>query len=78
MGEVQAAGDWAAGRIKMPIAQKKILDCHALAKELDRKEDIAACHAIGQAPDRGIILPDERVEVFKLDPLHIYFFKRRS
>ena len=46
---VQAAGDWAAGRIKMPIAQRKILDCHALAKELDRKEDIAACHAIGQA-----------------------------
>lgn len=46
---VLAARDWAAGRIKMRIAQRKILDCHALAKKLNCKEDIAICHAIGQA-----------------------------
>lgn len=44
-----AAQDWAAGRIKMPLAQRKILDCHALAKELTEKADTAACHAVGQA-----------------------------
>ena len=26
---------------------RKILDCHAFAKEIDNKEDIAICHAIG-------------------------------
>lgn len=46
---VLAARDWAAGRIKMRTAQRKILDCHELAKELECKEDIAICHAIGQA-----------------------------
>ena len=46
---LEAAKDWAAGRIKMRIAQRKILDCHAFAKEIDCKEDIAMCHAIGQA-----------------------------
>ena len=25
------------------------MDCHAFAKEIDKKEDIAICHAIGQA-----------------------------
>lgn len=40
---------WAAGAVKMRFAQRKILDCHALAKELDSPEDIAVCHAIGQA-----------------------------
>ena len=49
MEALEAARDWAAGRIKMPLAQRKILDCHALAKELDSKEDIALCHAVGQA-----------------------------
>lgn len=44
-----AAQDWAAGKIKMRWAQRKILDCHAFAKEIDPKEDIAICHAIGQA-----------------------------
>ena len=44
-----AAWDWASGRIKMREAQRKILDCHAFAKELEQKEDIALCHAIGQA-----------------------------
>lgn len=33
----------------MRLAQRKILDCHAFAKEIDCKEDIAICHAIGQA-----------------------------
>ena len=46
---LESARDWAAGRIKMPLAQRKVLDCHAFAKELDSKEDIALCHAIGQA-----------------------------
>lgn len=46
---VLAAKDWAAGRMKMRAAQRKILDCHAFAKEIDSKEDIATCHAIGQA-----------------------------
>lgn len=44
-----AARDWAAGNVKMPYAQRKILDCHALAKEITSKEDIALCHAVGQA-----------------------------
>lgn len=44
-----AAQDWAAGKVKMRWAQRKILDCHAFAKEIDKKEDIAICHAIGQA-----------------------------
>ena len=46
---LQAARDWASGRIKMPLARRKILDCHAFAKEINCKEDIAACHAVGQA-----------------------------
>ncbi|MDD7718238.1 MAG: hypothetical protein PUJ11_01870 [Eubacteriaceae bacterium] len=46
---LEAAKDWAAGRIKMREAQRKILDCHAFAKEIDNKEDIAICHSIGQA-----------------------------
>lgn len=33
----------------MRLAQQKILSCYALAKEFDCKEDIAMCHAIGQA-----------------------------
>lgn len=44
-----AVKDWAAGKAKMRWAQRKILDCHAFAKEIDQKEDIAVCHAIGQA-----------------------------
>ena len=46
---LEAARAWAAGMIKMRPAQRKILDCHAFAKEIDCKEDIAVCHAIGQA-----------------------------
>ena len=40
---------WAAGALKMRPAQRAILNCHALAKELTRKEDIARCHGVGQA-----------------------------
>lgn len=40
---------WAAGEIKMPLAQRAILDCHAFAKEINSRADIARCHAIGQA-----------------------------
>ena len=46
---LEAARAWAEGSIKMRLTQRKILDCHAFAKELDSKEDIALCHAIGQA-----------------------------
>lgn len=46
---LNAARDWAAGKEKMRFAQRKILDCHAVAKELSSKEDIALCHAVGQA-----------------------------
>lgn len=46
---LEAAIDWASGKIKMPLAQRKILDCHAFAKEIENKEDIAICHSIGQA-----------------------------
>ena len=46
---LEAAWAWAEGKIKMRLAQRKILDCHAFAKELGSKEDIALCHAIGQA-----------------------------
>lgn len=39
---------WAKGKIKMPVAKKTILECHALAKDLDDPILIALCHAIGQ------------------------------
>ena len=45
----EAAWAWASGEIKMRLAQRKILDCHALAKELDSPADRALCHAVGQA-----------------------------
>ena len=46
---LEAARAWAAGALKMRPAQRAILNCHALAKELTRKEDIARCHGVGQA-----------------------------
>ena len=45
---LEAARAWAEGKIKMRLAQRKILDCHAFAKEIGCKEDIALCYAIGQ------------------------------
>ena len=46
---VEAARAWAAGEIKMPLAKRAILDCHAMSKELADPADIARCHAVGQA-----------------------------
>jgi len=46
---VLTSKNWAAGKVKMPIAQRAILQAHATAKEIESPEDIALCHAIGQA-----------------------------
>ena len=46
---LEAAQNWAAGKCKMRLAQQKILACHAFAKETSSKEEIAICHAVGQA-----------------------------
>ena len=46
---IAASRAWTAGEIKMPIAKRAILNCHAMAKELTDLADIARCHAVGQA-----------------------------
>ena len=46
---IAASRAWAAGEIKMPIAKRAILNCHAITKELTDPADIARCHAVGQA-----------------------------
>lgn len=46
---LEAARLWSAGKVKMPLAQRAILDCHGLAKEFQDPADIARCHAVGQA-----------------------------
>ena len=46
---LEAARQWAAGEVKMRYAQRKILDCHAVARGLSDPAAIAACHAVGQA-----------------------------
>jgi len=46
---IAAARAWAAGEIKMPIAKWAVLNCHAMAKELENPADIDRCHAVGQA-----------------------------
>ena len=46
---ITASRAWASGEIKMPIAKRAILNCHAMAKELTDLADIARCHAVGQA-----------------------------
>ena len=46
---IAASRALAAGEIKMPIAKRAILNCHAMEKELDDPADIARCHAVGQA-----------------------------
>lgn len=48
-GGLAAAWMWASGDIKMHAAQRAILDCHAVAKEISSPEHIALCHAVGQA-----------------------------
>ena len=40
---------WAMSKVKMPVARREILRCHALAKRITSAEDIALCHAVGQA-----------------------------
>ena len=40
---------WASGEVKMAVAKRAILDCHAVAKEITSTADIARYHAIGQA-----------------------------
>ena len=46
---IAASRAWASGEIKMPVAKRAILNCHAMAKELTEPADIARCHAVGQA-----------------------------
>lgn len=46
---LEEAKRWAAGKIKMPVAKKAILNCHSMAKDVNSPEDKAMCHAIGQA-----------------------------
>ena len=46
---IAASRAWAAGEIKMSIAKRAILNCHAMANELINFADIARCHAVGQA-----------------------------
>ncbi len=46
---VLTSKNWAAGKVKMPVAQRAILQAHAVVKEIDSPEDIALCHAVGQA-----------------------------
>ncbi len=46
---VNTCKEWAKGSVKMPEAKHAILQAHALAKEITSAEDIARCHAVGQA-----------------------------
>ena len=46
---LDAAWLWARGRLKMHVAQRAILDCHAMAKDVTTAADAALCHAVGQA-----------------------------
>ena len=46
---LEASKLWAAGKVKMPVAKREILNCHAFAKQLTSPEYIALCHAVGQA-----------------------------
>lgn len=48
-GALAATWMWASGSVKMRIAQRAILDCHAMAKEIFSPEHVALCHAVGQA-----------------------------
>ncbi len=41
--------EWAAGKIKMPIAKKALLQVHAMAKEIENDIDQSLCHAVGHA-----------------------------
>lgn len=39
---------WASGKVKMPVAKRAILDCHAAAKTINNPYYIALYHAVGQ------------------------------
>lgn len=41
--------EWAEGKIKMPPAKAALLQVHAMSKEMASDEDVALCHAVGQA-----------------------------
>ena len=45
---LETARLWAQGCVKMPLAQRRILDCHTAAKALS-PAPAALCHAVGQA-----------------------------
>ena len=45
---IAAARAWVVGEIKIPIAKRANLNCHAMAKKLTDPADIAQCHAVGQ------------------------------
>lgn len=45
---VEAAREWAQGALKMPAAQRAILDCHAAAREAESAADAARMHAVAQ------------------------------
>ena len=46
---LQTSQAWARGEVKMPVARKAILACHAVAKEHTDKVTGLLAHAIGQA-----------------------------
>ena len=48
MQAVQLSTLWSQGKVKMPQAQRAILQAHAVAKGLSDPADIALCHALGQ------------------------------
>ena len=60
---IRAAQMWASGKIKMPVAKKSILACHASAKQASDLSDAALFHAVAQAcstvhtPRHGMGLP---------------------
>ena len=39
---------WAQGDLRMPIARRAILDCHAASRDLEDMESVSLCHAVGQ------------------------------
>lgn len=40
---------WARGDVRMPVARRAILACHAAARELADRESACLCHGVGQA-----------------------------
>ena len=73
---LEAARAWAAGDIKMRLAQRKILDCHAFAKEIDSKGGHCplSCHWTGlrRRPHGGTRhgIPDVRAQRHRLPAWH--------